>query len=349
VRDERTVLHVLPHPGGGGETYVDALEGLDGYRADRVFLADGPKAARAQLSIAGRALRGQWAPGYDLLHVHGEVAAALCVGGLAARPSVLTLHGLHLVRRLHGPARSIAQANLRIALRAATRTICVSQAEYDELLMLVAPGALRRTVVVRNGVRAEPRLAQERRVAARSELGIPPSSVVGAWIGGLDEHKDPLTAIRAAMNVARAGTEFLLVVAGDGPLRLEVERVAQAQDGVQVLGFRDDVRHVLEASDMFVLSSRREGLSFALLEAMSLGLVPLVSDIPCNIEAVGEAGLVVPFGDVEALGGALMELAGDSSRRAGLAAIARERVRMVFNIDVMRENTRQLYDDLLAQ
>jgi glycosyltransferase involved in cell wall biosynthesis len=347
--DDRSVLHVLPHRGGGGETYVDALAGLGGYRADRLFLADGPRPSGAQLAIARRALRAQWARGYDILHVHGEVAAALCLGGLATRPSVLTLHGLHLVRRLHGLARAVARANLRVALRASTRTICVSEAERDDLLTFVARGSLRSVVVVRNGVRHERPIAEKDRAAARAELEIPSSAVVGAWVGGLDEHKDPLTPIRAARDVARAGTEFVLLVAGDGPMRSQVEHAARDSGAVRVLGFRDDVRRLLAASDVFVLSSRREGLSFALLEAMSLGLVPVVSDVAGNVEVVDGAGVVVPFGDDNAFLDALSMLANDARRRADLAARARDRIRDVFAVDAMRENTRRVYDNVLRE
>jgi glycosyltransferase involved in cell wall biosynthesis len=65
-----------------------------------------------------------------------------------------------------------------------------------------------------------------------------------------------------------------------------------------------DVRPVLEAADVFVLPSRREGLSVALMEAMSAGLACIVTDLPGNRALIehGETGLVVPVGDVTALG-----------------------------------------------
>ena len=47
---ERTVLHVLPHPGGGGETYVDLLDEMDGYRFDRAYLARSPDPSPVELA-----------------------------------------------------------------------------------------------------------------------------------------------------------------------------------------------------------------------------------------------------------------------------------------------------------
>ncbi len=90
----RTVLHVLPHPGGGGETYVDALAAMEGYRFERLFLAPSPRPAKA-LRALPRTTLGVFRAA-DVLHVHGEVAAGICLPVLAARRSVVTLHGLHL-------------------------------------------------------------------------------------------------------------------------------------------------------------------------------------------------------------------------------------------------------------
>src|SRR5687768_5485410 len=101
---ERVVLHVLPHPGGGGETYVDALARMDGYRFERAFLAPSARPAGARVEIVRRTvvvLRS--ARAYDVLHVHGEIASGLCLPGLATRPSVWTTHGLNLLRRVSGP------------------------------------------------------------------------------------------------------------------------------------------------------------------------------------------------------------------------------------------------------
>jgi glycosyltransferase involved in cell wall biosynthesis len=344
VPGERSVLHVLPHPGGGGETYVDALSRMDGYRFELAYLA--PTASPSASVL--RAAPGIWrrAREYDVLHVHGEVASALCLPALAMRPSVSTLHGLNLLRRLSGPRRSAAGVNLRLILRTASRTICVSNAEHNDLADLVGQGTLARAVVIHNGVEPlEPPTSAER-AAARAGFGIGASTIVGAWIGSLDEHKDPLTPIAAVSELARSGTDVALLVAGDGPLASQVER--DLPPSVHVLGYRSDVRPVLAAADFFVLSSVREGLSFAVLEAMSLGLVPVVSDAPGNPEAVGDAGIVVPFGDKAEFAQAFARLASDDEERCALGERARERVMRDFRADDMVRRTRELYDAVVT-
>jgi glycosyltransferase involved in cell wall biosynthesis len=321
------VLQVLPHGGGGGETYVRALSRIEGYRSERIVLAQLP----ARLFD------------HDLVHVHGEVAAGLSLPVLALRRSVVTLHGLHFLRRLAGLQRRAAVANLRLVLAAASRVICVSRVEYAELVETVGARAARHASVVLNGVEPRPAPAAADKAALRAELGVPADAVVAAFAATLDAVKDPLTAVAAA---ARGGVTLL--VAGDGPLRAQVEAAAaQAGGDVRVLGQRPDAVRILAAADIFLLPSKREGLSFALLEAMSQGLAPLVSDAPGNVEAVGDAGMVARFGDVAGFAAALAHLREDAAHRRALAAAARARVAQQFGAERMLRETRALYDGLM--
>jgi glycosyltransferase involved in cell wall biosynthesis len=334
---ERSVLNVLPHPGGGGETYVDLLSTMPGYISSRVYLA--PSAAPAYRELPrGVAHAYRSARGHDLLHVHGEVASGLCLPLLAALPSVVTLNGLHLVRRLHGLARAVAALNLRGLVWAADRTICVAGAERDYLLEAI--GQSRGcTVVVHNGVLIPPPPQVSQRTAARRELRISEAEPVAIWVGSLDDRKDPHAALRAAK---RAAVTLLLV--GDGPLRATLEREGGAH--VRVLGHRSDVPRLLDAADVFVLTSRREGFAFSLLEAMAHQLAPVVADVPENVEAIGDSGLV--FDNEDGLVAALRRLVESPVERAALGERARRRVAELFDATEMARRTRAVYDDVLA-
>src|SRR5437870_2851961 len=98
-------MHVLPHRGGGAEHYIDLLERLPGYEHERLALSRTRAPVGALPSIIGRrsAIERQ-ARGADLVHVHGDVAAALSAGLLARHTGILTSHGLHMLRRLPAPA-----------------------------------------------------------------------------------------------------------------------------------------------------------------------------------------------------------------------------------------------------
>lgn len=343
--DERpwTVLHVLPHRGGGGTTYVQTLSAMAGYSFEVMALTQAggpavPQLLRGALAVPRAARR------YDLLHVHGEVAAAACFPSLAARPSVITLHGLNLLRRLNGLARKAAQANLRLILRAASRTICVSQAEYRDVVDAVGAQAARRAVVIPNGVRLAPRSATDR-MAARSALGIPHGATVALWAGSMEPHKDPFTPLAAVRKLSQPEQGLVLLMAGDGPLRRQLEdaRVAAAR----LLGQRDDMAQLLAAADFFVLSSEREGLSFALLEAMASGLPAVVSDTPGNREAVADTGIVVPYKSVDGFAAAFASLARDVAVRRSLGERAAKRAASCYGADLMVQRTAALYDSVL--
>jgi glycosyltransferase involved in cell wall biosynthesis len=327
TRTERRVLHVLPHAGGGGDTYVDMLEGMPGYAFTRAHLATARKpnvltVARGLADVTRRVR------GHDLVHVHGEVTGTLLLPLLAARPSVLTLHGLHFLRRAQGPARRAAELNLRAVVRAADRTICVSHAEQA---VLATAATTTKTVVVHNGVRlpdAEPAL-----------LDLP--RPVGIWVGSLDERRDPLTVVRAAER-----TSTSLAIVGEGALRRDVEEAAN--EHVLILSQRSDVPNLLAAADFFVLMSEREGLSFALLEAMAHGLPSIVADIPENQEAVADSGIAVPYGDEDAVAQAMLRLADERERKL-LGERASRRASGLFGAEQMIEKTREVYDAVLAE
>jgi glycosyltransferase involved in cell wall biosynthesis len=313
---------------------------MPGYRFERMYVAPSRRTGLRQLA-SGIVDVSRRVRAYDLLHVHGEVPSGLCLPLLAARPSVVTLHGLHLVGRLTGFRHQAATLNLRGVVRAANRTISVSEAEFEQLLAVAGPSVAGRALVVRNGVRSRPLQSRAMRAGVRKELGLGESQPVGIWVGSLDERRDPVMAARAAERAS-----VVLLVVGEGPLRSRVEHVAQTS--TRLLGHRTDVPRLLAAADFFVLISGREGLSFALLEAMAHGLPAVVTDIAANLEAVGDSGLAVPWGDEEALVVALRRFAENETERAVLAERARRRATKLFNAEDMIGRTSAVYDEVLA-
>ncbi len=338
------VLHILPHPGGGAETHIDLLQRLPDTAHARVSLSTGRTPLQGAASIPRnwpRILRA--ARDADLVNVHGDLPAMLSVPMLRAGPSVWTTHGLHFSRRSHGPRGVVVRRWLAAATRAADVTVCTSTAERDELRAFVDaagpggdPGGPPRLAVVHNAIDPPPPVDRE---AVRSELRLAADDVAVLYLGQLEARKDPLLAVRAATAVPGA----VALVAGDGPQREEL-----AAAGARMLGFRRDPERILAATDVFVMPSRHEGLSFAVLEAMAAGVACVVSDGPGNPEAVGDAGIVVPAGDEEALRAALAALAADPARRAQLAAAARARAAAAFSVPRFLERMGALYAEALA-
>jgi glycosyltransferase involved in cell wall biosynthesis len=336
-----TVLHVLPHVGGGAETYLDLLANLDGYEQDRVELSRRRTPLLATTSIARR-----W-PGVaqrmrraDIVHVHGDTTSLLTLPLLGRGATVWTTHGLHLLRRRPLVARAV-----HTAIACTRVTICTSSAEAKEL-EAIAPELSGRLEVVLNGVAPAPPSDPRVRAEVRAQLGVAEGELAVLFLGELEPRKRPLDAVAAVQTARAEGAPVVLLVAGNGPLMNAVGE--QTGEAVHVLGYRSDRERLLAAADVLVLPSEREGLSFALLEAMAHGLAMVVSDGPGNPEAVGEAGIVVRTGDRGALAAVLTELAGDRERREVLGAAARERVARELTPQRLRAGVSAAYERALA-
>jgi glycosyltransferase involved in cell wall biosynthesis len=335
------VLQVLPHRGGGAETYIDFLEG-GRYRHERVAFSTSRSWVSGAPSIAVRVpVVARRARSFDLVQAHGDVAAMLALPALRRRPSVWAPAGLHLLRRAEGVRARAVRAGLGRVIAATGRTLCQSQAEVDDLVPVAAPADRHKLVIIDNGVPLPSWPDDGKRQRARAGLGLSDGAVVALYLGQLEERKDPLTAVRAAEGV----DGLTLLVAGDGPLRADVE--AHANQAVRVLG-HSEPGPLLAAADLFVMPSRREGQSIAVLEAMANGLALVVSDGPGNPEAVGNAGVVAPIGDVEAWAGQLRRLVNDPEARRGLQQEARARAEARFSVDRFRRDIEAIYDELLS-
>jgi len=146
----------------------------------------------------------------------------------------------------------------------------------------------------------------------------------------------------------------LLLVGGDpfGDGRERAEALArELKLGAHCVfaGIRRDIPTLLAASDVFVMSSLWEGLGLVFLEAMATRLPVLATGVSAVPEVVvdGETGLLVPPADAESLARAMVELAGDDERRLELGRAGERRVRELFGLDRMVDQTLGIYRELL--
>ena len=226
------------------------------------------------------------------------------------------------------------------------RAIAVSQAIAD-LVVEVLGWPANKVAVIRNGVSIE-RLQRPRDPALRRALAAGSDDFVFLTTARLDPQKGLDLLLRAARSVD--GARF--VIAGSGPERGRLEAEAAELglgDRVVFLGQRDDVPALLAASDGFVLPSRFEGTSLALLEAMALGKPVIASAVPGTDEVVidGESGLLVRPGDADGLAAALRRIAGAPELRARLGTAARRRVEGEFSAASTAERVTAVYEGLL--
>lgn len=206
--------------------------------------------------------------------------------------------------------------------------------------------------VLYNGIEPERFGGEVDREALRAEQGIGPDDPVVGIAARFAPVKDHATLLRAFARVRGALPAAKLVLAGDGPLREDLERQAAElglADAVRFLGVRQDVPDLLLTWDVFCLSSLSEGTSVTLLEAMASRLPAVTTAVGGNPEIVadGVTGLLAPRGDDEALGRALVEVLSDRERAAGMGAAGRARVLDRFTFDGMARAYADLYRELV--
>ncbi len=195
------------------------------------------------------------------------------------------------------------------------------------------------------------------RDAARARLAIKRDDFLVGTVGMLEERKGHRYLLEAIATLNRARGEASRIkcaIAGDGAKRDELAYLAQDKaiaNDTLFLGMIADSRQLLDALDVFVFPSLKEGLGVALLEAMGCGLPVIATRAGGVIDVIEDArnGMMVAPGDAMSIADAIEALAKDAPRRAQLAAAGRLRVIENFSMDAMTRKTIDLYRACLAR
>jgi len=188
--------------------------------------------------------------------------------------------------------------------------------------------------------------------AKRKELGVGNGKLV-TMISNLKPQKNPLDFARVANLVLKEAPDSWFVLAGDGELRPELEKlIAQFGIGerVKLLGWRRDVPEILRASDLFLLTSLWEGLPRVYPQAMSAGLAIVGTKVDGGPEAVidGENGYLLEPRDYEGMARRVIELLKDDEKRKRMGRRGSE-LAPEFDIWKMLKDQELLYQGLLKE
>ena len=210
-----------------------------------------------------------------------------------------------------------------------------------------------RVVQIYNGVDQQ----RFQAASARNVLPVnfaPPGAVVLGTVGRMSGEKDQLTLVRAfaRARVLCPQSMMRLVLVGDGPLKVEIERevhAAQLDDHVWIAGARSDIAEILRALDIFVLPSLGEGISNTILEAMASGLPVIATRVGGNPELVveNETGMLVPVADADAMAQAIVSYVKQPTRMRQHGQAARARIEREYSMDAMVRQYAAVYDAAL--
>ena len=238
---------------------------------------------------------------------------------------------------LYSFSRGIQQWSVRQTPRFVANSSHVAEFLIRELCV---PGRLVNTVP--NGVELAPPLSS--RHEWRTQLGLASDTFVAGIAANLRHTKDHQTALRAwKLALSRLPTEMraVLLLAGrrDNAATLVQNTIAELElsEMVRVLGPVSDMSGFLEACDLSVFSSIREGLPNAVLESMLTGLPIAATGVPGVVDALVPGGLadMVPAGDAERLANLIVQMATNPEYRARAGARNRERASASFSMPAM--------------
>ena len=278
----------------------------------------------------------------DIVHVNSSKAGGL--GALAARIArirmvVYTVHGWAFNEPVSSRAKFFRFMASLATMIFARRVITVS--EFDEMH---SPLGLH-TQTVHNGLALPAFFSREE---AKQVIGPATENDLGLLIGTIAElHRNK--GIDTLLHAFAGTKEGGLVIIGAGEERGRLEALARElaiESRVRFLGFVDNAASLLKAFDIFVLSSRKEGLPYVLLEA-GYAERPVIASIVGGIPEIIEdqlSGLLVPANDVSALKNALEELIENPVTRARYGNNLKEKVEKSFSLPEMVRKTIEIYE-----
>jgi glycosyltransferase involved in cell wall biosynthesis len=267
----------------------------------------------------------------------------------AFKPDIVHAHDAHallLARHAAGDARLVATRRVDFHVsrfstwRRTDRVIAISAAVRNILVADGIPAA--EITVVPDGIDPdEIRRAARQPLNIRGRLGLPAGAPLAINVAALVDHKDQRTLIRAAAHARAARPDLHWAIAGEGALRgsltSEIGRLGLA-DRVHLLGYVDAADALIRESDVFVMSSKEEGLGSVILNALALAR-PVVATAAGGIPEILPPESLVPVGDAEALAGKVIDALSHPASRITLP----ER----FTARVMAQGVLAVYRSLL--
>jgi glycosyltransferase involved in cell wall biosynthesis len=312
---------------------------------ERIPILGGPGLRSISFTARGTAHVVRQRGRFDVFHAHSIMSPTTiaALSGLTTRtPRVVTLHATF------EPERLLSKPFGATRLRLYSRVIDCFVAISDDIETLLLQHGMNPDRIARipNGIdveRFQPPSPQQRDDLRRA-LDLSPEVPIALFAGRLHEVKQVDVLLRAWAAVEHGR----LVIVGDGDERENLESLSAELELGERVTFRGLVKNVedyLRAADVFVLPSRSEGLSVALLEAMASGCVPVATAVGGAVGLIHDGcnGRLIPPGNVHSLSAALERALGDRAWREGAATAARRTVESQYDMRVVARDLAALY------
>lgn len=267
---------------------------------------------------------------YEIIHCHSPIGGIVC--RLANRFSksyhqtkmIYTAHGFHFFKG-NNPLKNVVFRTIEaVAARFTDILITINAEDYAAAKTFHLKKGGRVEYVPGVGVDLE-RIKQF--MPCREELcqshNIPNHSTLLLSVGELNENKNHKIVVEA---LSKLPNNYHYLICGQGNNQEMLEQLAQelnCENRLHILGYRDDVPSIIKSCDIFIFPSKREGLSVALMEAMSAGKAIVCSKIRGNTDLIkqGEGGFLVDATDVDGYIQAITQLSENETYRNAMGEV----------------------------
>lgn len=236
----------------------------------------------------------------DVTHTHcprSLILTSFIEGGFK---KVHTIHNYPGVvdRALYGVLKgTLVEFLMRIRLKRIDQRISCA----TNLQVLLQNNLSLDSVAIRNGIDYDLFVGgRDEVLRMKEQLGFNPNTICFIFVGRFSNEKNPLALVK--LFGSEDLLDYQLLMLGEGPLLNEAQRIATPN--IRFVGFRNNVRDYLVASDVFISSSLTEGMPNSVLEAMSVGLPLVLSNIPAHQEVLscfgeGSGGIIIDLNNDE--------------------------------------------------
>ena len=286
----------------------------------------------------------------QLIHAHGSRAASNILYSVARLhiPFVYTVHGWSFHNDQSFIVKKLRGWSEKLICHYADQVICVSQSNMDTGREVFG---LKDAMVIENGVNLERFNPSAAHKNLRGEFGFSASDFVVGFIARCTLQKNPIIFLETIKKAHAMDPHIKGLFVGEGDLDVEVDSFIQQYqmcDYIFRSPFRTDVPDLLNCIDVYCLPSLWEGLSIALLEAMSMckPIIATPTDGTKELLQHEKNGLVVPFNDAEAIVDAIKRFYSDRQLMDRCANAARAYVEECFNAKRVADSVLKIYQDL---
>ncbi len=345
------ILHINLAKGwrGGERQTLFLMEALRPLGYQSVLLA------RRGHELAGRTLKsglpvipitkpfliaGAHLPGYDLIHAHE-------VRGLQLAAFWQAVHKQPVITTRRVDNRPGNNPFTKYKYRQAVKIVCLSKAIHAGMRAWGVPAD--KLPVIPSAIKMQPAACNQTSRQLREKYR---SKKIIGCVAAVEERKDPLTFLRVATELSRQRDDLMFIWVGNGPLLNTMQAKAEELNlnNICFAGFQSDPAPYYHLFDIYLATSRSEGLGSALLDAF-LYKVPVVATAAGGIPDIvdhGRTGLLAPVADIKKITTHLLTMLAHADLRNGCVARAYEDLRQKFSVNVMARAYDNLYRDIVA-